>query len=918
MYGGTPAMAMQPPMPSTDPQRSSGPFDGGYEMPSGFGMYTMGGDSDNDNDDTNAFGTTNTGAGTFRGQATLSSASLYNVPSYYQAGSYGGFPQGGTYRVQGSRRVSAAVQVSPAVTTTTAAAAAAAGGSTRQRSGYNGMGSSFDYDDNSDFYGGDRGVGVSGGAEQLGSHVRDVDHNGSNLASAVRSGATTATSISDCHLSRKDDGGFTPRTNNTFLQSHGSLGAGSVDSRGSGGVGVDGGVGSVYEGVYFTTSASGHSSEPALSAPPQRRLSDTPLRRETPASHSSSSTISTATAQHDQHNSGNNLSARLSRSDHVVPLLASSPMPRAIPRQAVVSASQNTTSTGSRSSVQHHLRKSNSFHRPSGNAEDVVCAPVYDMEPANSPTTTPRTPPAAPSSAASTSTSPRKLHVNGLAAPTKQAAGSEEKTAVKPNTSATTEIPFLPSVPNKSPTRVTASSSTPRAAFDSVGIPHPAAARATTTQDPPPPVAPGKEWKARTHVEEVDKTSSHSGGSANRTPRTPPSRKAAKERTSPPGKHTGTVLPSTTTTTTTVPITALPATAALAEAPQMHNDSSTTRRRRVSNPVTSTSTSNSALAAPSDSRDTTLSSLSPVQLSRTMGVSTVEQQQQQQQASAAQPPPQPPSQALMAFTVAPPPTEAKDPNRFFRRRYLQPPVSPLSAVEVSKPVAPSGTKSDTAASTKATAAPLTAATARLPTAKAGRNGASLLSNASPVAVNNLVGSGGGGRSAASTANNSPHVNTTAATAGAAALTATSTTSGVGTGKPRPPSSAAARRRAPSGASSSIVPTANGTDAARDAVQANSAPHRHRSGSETHSLHDIAGTTQTRSCPSMELSMDEGTNPYLQRRSSSWSGHSTVCSSDSGEGSHASSVRAKRHQDRMLPSVEEEMERYSLARFGVRF
>jgi hypothetical protein len=180
---------------------------------------------------------------------------------------------------------------------------------------------------------------------------------------------------------------------------------------------------------------------------------------------------------------------------------------------------------------------------------------------------------------------------------------------------------------------------------------------------------------------------------------------------------------------------------------------------------------------------------------------------------------------------------------------------------------------------------------------------------SPTVVNNLVGDGSRG-------NNNGGV-TAASNRGVSVKGSKRSGNMVLGSKPQPPPPQ--RRRGPSTIATNIIPQSGGSEALRESnYHTTNAVNRHRSGSETHSLNDLAGSAQTRSCPSLDLSADEGTNPYLQYRSSSWSGHSTVCSSDSGDGSHNSSTRAKRQQDRMLPSVEEEMERYSNMRYGVRF
>lgn len=935
MYGNFSATAVQPAMPSTDATRTTSPFDGGYEMPSGFGMYTMADDADDTNVTTGGLGGAALGS--------MSSASLYNAPSYYQAGSYGGFPNGGTYRVQSSRRVTgaAAMQASPSTTHTHAAggsgagmyggttggqamAKAIGGGASMRRSDYGGLGgSAFDDDDTSDFYG---GGGVGGEGAAVNPHL--LPNSG-----GVRSGATTATSLGDCHLSRKDDGGFTPQTDNTFLRSHGSLGGGSVDSRGGdrsalsdGGLNSNGVNGSsAYGAGFFSANVSRHGSDFTASQPlQQRRLSDPPLCA---TQGSSSSTISTVSAgpqqQQAQQERGPTTSAPLSKSgDHVAPVLAASPTPRVVSRQI----SPQRSATGPKSAVSMP-RRSGSFHRLSGTAEDSIFAPFYETERNKSPVSTPPAPTAGATTAAaaastipappptgttSASNSPRKAPIASTAAPaikpmTAAATAAEGTTTAKAPSQPSTAIPVLPSVSDK-----------PSARGRSVSLPSRATAEsANTAAAPPTPVLTStsevspmskKERAMRTHIEGVEEVaSSHSGDSATRKPRTPPSRKPAKDKTTPPSKHTGTVLPpafSAATTTATHP-----AISTVIETHQgIANISPNNAQRRISTHTVVSSASTSAVTGTADSKDTTLSSLSPIQLSQTMQAAASQQQQQQQQ-----PLPQPP-QAQMAFTVAPPPSETRDPKRYYRRHHLQPSVAPLSATEVSKPVgAPTATAAAAATSRNAdaslksssvssAAAPLTASK-RAPSARDTRLGASLLSNRSPMAVNNLVGNGIS--SGAVTANNnSPHVNNGG----------TSTIGGIagGVGKTQRLPATSERRRMPS-ATGSIVPQTNGTD-----VQTNSAPQRKRSGSETHSLNDIAGTAQTRSCPSMELSTDEGTNPYLQRRSSSWSAHSTVCSSDSGEGSHTSSVRRKRQQDRMLPSVEEEMERYSMARFGVRF
>ncbi|CBZ29296.1 hypothetical protein, unknown function [Leishmania mexicana MHOM/GT/2001/U1103] len=74
----------------------------------------------------------------------------------------------------------------------------------------------------------------------------------------------------------------------------------------------------------------------------------------------------------------------------------------------------------------------------------------------------------------------------------------------------------------------------------------------------------------------------------------------------------------------------------------------------------------------------------------------------------------------------------------------------------------------------------------------------------------------------------------------------------------------------------------------------------RSGTEMRLPGESSNAIMSRSCPSLDYSVDEGTNPFLIQRSASWSVHSARSTTDSGE--VLGIARKKRQAERMMSTV----------------
>lgn len=75
----------------------------------------------------------------------------------------------------------------------------------------------------------------------------------------------------------------------------------------------------------------------------------------------------------------------------------------------------------------------------------------------------------------------------------------------------------------------------------------------------------------------------------------------------------------------------------------------------------------------------------------------------------------------------------------------------------------------------------------------------------------------------------------------------------------------------------------------------------RSIAELHGLQESCNNIMSRSCPSMECSADDMGNPFLARRSSSWSVHSARSATESGENPTVT-VRRRRLTERAMPTA----------------
>ncbi|KAG5472134.1 hypothetical protein CUR178_02808 [Leishmania enriettii] len=78
----------------------------------------------------------------------------------------------------------------------------------------------------------------------------------------------------------------------------------------------------------------------------------------------------------------------------------------------------------------------------------------------------------------------------------------------------------------------------------------------------------------------------------------------------------------------------------------------------------------------------------------------------------------------------------------------------------------------------------------------------------------------------------------------------------------------------------------------------------RSGTELRMLGESSNCIMSRSCPSVEYSADEGTNPFLIQRSSSWSVHSARSTTDSSE---VAGIARKKRQPERVPSAAHDAE-----------
>lgn len=922
MYGETPAAALQVAAFSSESQRSTNPYDGGYAIPSGYGMFTMGGDED----------VAANRAGQYDGSIPMNSSNvLYNVPSYYQAGNYGGY-SGSSYRVQSSRK-------EPNNTTTTATKAPKAGsernrsstshhngssgetgslqgartsadqlygpartsetGNVVRHSGSGSFRSGFNYGDSNDPYGGGfAGMSSSGGGLRVG-----------NVALMSRSGATTATSIGDCHLSRKEDGGFTPQSDNTFLDYRGSFDGRSADSR-SGDCATLSSLGSAYDPAYNSHNMNQRVSDPTLLSKPQRRLSES-LWKEGTQPNTSATTSATAHS-----GSGSSLS-RLSKSDHATPVLAPSVTQRTAPHSAFPLSSPATAAAAAKpATVQRKrsfadaeraqtLMKSGSFHSYSSNFGEAGCSPFYDVEALSyAEKLTPKAPGQAHAATAATAATtiaaanaaatamvpapPSSATQGASASPTKTAFGtcrscpqqnSRNILAAadkKPAAQAMTEIHFLPGVQDKAPAPAPPSSSnakTEKPPLVSAPKPNSAAPPHCSLREQLDKSFSGK--NRRVIVEGVDTASSHSGCSG------------SKQHHAPPFRYNGTVLPSTFATvsprahgTTTATVAKAPI-GRTAEPPRTHLSRNS---RKPGSARQHTQPPGTVANASSTKRGKVAAQSSP----SLEGLPHALKEHPVKAVAAAAP------SQLAAFAVAPPPSGTRDPNRFFRRRHLMQPTTSFSATEVVRPAeasssSPSSSPSQQPSTAKSKGS-LNSTSTQMPVRRDIRGNSTASLNVLPMVANNLIGDG--------------QINVNGMKGDGAA----------NANGPQPP--VTQQRRRPS-ISKSIVPQASGAEAAHEPMPASSSSSRHHSGSETYSLNDVASTAQSQSCPSIELLVDEGANGLLQRRSSSWSVHSSACSSDSGDGSHCSASRARRRKDRMLPTVEEEMERLAHSRFGVR-
>ncbi|KAG5497060.1 hypothetical protein GH5_01589 [Leishmania sp. Ghana 2012 LV757] len=78
----------------------------------------------------------------------------------------------------------------------------------------------------------------------------------------------------------------------------------------------------------------------------------------------------------------------------------------------------------------------------------------------------------------------------------------------------------------------------------------------------------------------------------------------------------------------------------------------------------------------------------------------------------------------------------------------------------------------------------------------------------------------------------------------------------------------------------------------------------RSGTELRMLGESSNGIMSRSCPSVEYSADEGTNPFLIQRSSSWSVHSARSTTDSSE---VTGIARKKRQPERMPLTAHDVE-----------
>lgn len=255
--------------------------------------------------------------------------------------------------------------------------------------------------------------------------------------------------------------------------------------------------------------------------------------------------------------------------------------------------------------------------------------------------------------------------------------------------------------------------------------------------------------------------------------------------------------------------------------------------------------------------------------------------------SLASQPPQPlqqqlnparaPNSATSAFTVSPPSYNERHQRPFLRRRYLEGQVKPLSATEMQMAMVPFSPRRDVPPSRSSTSGPATQAPLKpavpLPP---------LQYDQVTVPGTAPAWSPSGTASSSTSFSVTPEKFITVASGGGAWRTQQRLAGFTGF-------------HLSIGMEGLCVTTESSNEKSLRSLGG-------RSGTELRLPGESSNGIMSRSCPSVEYSVDEGTNPFLIQRSASWSVHSARSTTDSGE--VPGIARKKRQAERMLSNAHE--------------
>ncbi|KAG5471460.1 hypothetical protein LSCM1_01549 [Leishmania martiniquensis] len=241
-----------------------------------------------------------------------------------------------------------------------------------------------------------------------------------------------------------------------------------------------------------------------------------------------------------------------------------------------------------------------------------------------------------------------------------------------------------------------------------------------------------------------------------------------------------------------------------------------------------------------------------------------------------------PKGSTPAFMVAPPSHDERHPRPFLRRRYLRGHVTPLSATEVQMAMVPFSPRRDVPPSRHTVSGPSPKAPPKttVPPPPSQHDQISLPGTAQPWSPNATA-------SSSASFSVTPEKFITVA-------------SGAGARRTQQRLAGFAGFHLSLGVEGMCVAAENSNERSLRSLGA-------RSGTETRMLGESSTGIMSRSCPSVEYSVDEGTHPFLIQRSSSWSVHSARSTTDSGEVSGI--ARKKRQTERMLSTAQEVEDEY---------